>query len=107
MNHEKLLGCLPIGTENRVSRAQLQKWLHMPDRAIRDAIKAIRMQQIPIVSSSSQPGYSIASTQADIDAFIRENQSRIRELEAINETMRKCRAVPDSGALWQRWEDSP
>lgn len=97
----QLLNLLPIGSDNPISRAQLQKFLNIPDRKIRDEIREIRLKNIPVVSSSSKAGYYIADNQEEIEAFIRENKSRIRELEAVNAIMMQCEAIPDINALYE------
>lgn len=95
----KLVKMIPIGDENRISRTELKKWCNLPDRVMRDEIHEIRLRGIPVVSSSSRSGYCIAGRQEEIDAFVRENESRIKDLKKINEIMRRCRPVPDVATL--------
>ena len=83
-----------IGEDNRVSRGHLASVLlgkadDRNDRKIRKAKELIvKNTGILILSSSGAKGYYLAEYQEEVDAFVRENDSRIASLRQLNNLAR-------------------
>lgn len=93
-----LLNLIPYGRDNAISRADLVRLTGLDDRTVRDNIKELVRQGYPILSSSQARGYWLSNNIAEIEAFIRECDSRSRS-EYL--TTRKLRlAVAKARGNW-------
>ena len=52
------------------------------DRKVREIIRRLRERDYPIVSSSDSAGYTMQASEDEMDAFIREQGSRLVKLQA-------------------------
>lgn len=77
-----IVGFIPYGRENAVSRAELNRLTGIPDRDIRDAIKrankALTAEGKAIVSSAGARGYWITEDMAEMEAYLAESSRRSR-----------------------------
>jgi len=85
-----------------ISRAQLLKECGLPntdsnDRYLREAIRLLRKDGQPIVSSSGQAGYSFDPDQVDV--IIAELESRIIDLSATIKALRRGRVKDEQMKL--------
>ncbi len=73
---------IPEGRENAVSRAELARLTGMPDRNIRDAIKAanraLTAKNRAILSTSGKSGYWISASREEMEAYLAESSRRSR-----------------------------
>jgi len=73
---------IPEGRENAVSRAELARLTGMPDRNIRDAIKAanraLTAKNKAILSTSGKSGYWISDNREEMEAYLAESSRRSR-----------------------------
>lgn len=73
---------IPEGRENAVSRAELARLTGMPDRNIRDAIKAankaLTAKNKAILSTSGKSGYWISTSREEMEAYLAESSRRSR-----------------------------
>ena len=75
------------------------KYTGMNDREIRDCIKFLRDKEIPILSSSAHNGYWLSSSIEEIEAFVMENEHRVRaQNDNIYHMRRICKKLK-SGRL--------
>jgi len=73
-----ILKLIPHGRENAITRAELVRLCGMDDRTVRENIKRLVSEGYPILSSSQAKGYWLSEDIHEIEAFIRECDSRSR-----------------------------
>jgi hypothetical protein len=61
------------------------------DRRIRQAIENLQRREYPILSSSGQAGYILATDDQDLDVYVGEIVSRVSQLKEKAESLRKSR----------------
>lgn len=74
-----VLACLETDAGLAWSRAQLSYGAGMADRRVRKAVESLRKAGWPIISSSHTIGYWLSHDQGEIEGFLRELSSRVRE----------------------------
>lgn len=84
-----VLGHIPAGRENAISRAELSRVTGLPDRAVRLEIKRLVRAGIPILSSSTARGYWYSEDIQEIEAFIREDDARNRTSRKTTAKLRR------------------
>lgn len=84
-----ILDYIPFGKENAVTRQELVKLTGLDDRTIRNEIKRLNREGIPILSSSHTCGYWLSNDVAELEAYIRETDSRRESLYYSTLELRK------------------
>ena len=84
-----VLGHIPAGRENAISRAELCRITGWPDRTVRREIKRLVSQGVPILSSSQARGYWYSESLQEIEEFIREEDARQRTSRKTTARLRR------------------
>lgn len=79
------------GAEARAYAEQHGLANNTDDRRNREAIERLQGKDYPIVSSSGQAGYILAADDAITEAYIAEIGSRITQMEAKKESLRRSK----------------
>lgn len=83
-----LINYIPTGRANAITRQELVRLTGMTDRAIRREIKKLNQEGIPILSSSRGCGYWLSDDTAEIEAYIKEIDSRRKSLYLSSAALR-------------------
>lgn len=78
-----VINCIKPGRNNAVTRQQLVNMTGRPDRENRREIERLRNQGEFIISASGTPGYWFATTDEEIDTFLREASQRAKSQQYI------------------------
>jgi len=70
------------------------------DRRIRQAITNLRRQGILIVSTSDGRGYRLATTEAEIQAYVNEQISRVVEIQKTVRAIKKAYGLKDQMSFY-------
>ena len=84
-----VLGHIPAGRENAISREELSRVTGLPDRTVRREVKRLVRAGIPILSSSTARGYWYSEDLQEIEAFIREDDARNRTSRKTTARLRR------------------
>lgn len=76
-----LVELIPMGKENAITRNRLCELTGLSDRKVRMAIHDARTDGVMIISSTGQSGYFMPETRADVEKFIKQQKSYIRNLQ--------------------------
>ena len=84
-NQTIIKGLIPLGREQAISLNELAKSAGMSKRGVRTLIKLLRLDGVPICSSSVIPftGYYLPVSEAELDEYLRETKGRANELKKI------------------------
>lgn len=75
---------IPIGKENAIKRSELCALSGLSDRNMRREIEELQMQGYRIVNMSDSMGYYIAKNEAEFNAYMKQERSRIfKELKKL------------------------
>lgn len=84
-----VLGHIPAGRENAISRAELSRVTGLPDRTVRLEVKRLVRAGIPILSSSTARGYWYSEDLQENEAFLREEDARARTARKTTARLRR------------------
>lgn len=80
---------LKEGRENAITRRELIMLTGLTDREIREEIRHISMEEVPVINLGDGEGYFIPEDASDILKYIGQETSRAREIE---KKIRTCKA---------------
>jgi hypothetical protein len=79
-----MLNFIGIGKENSIKRSELCALSGLSDRNMRREIENLQMQGYRIVNMSDSIGYYVAKNDAEFNAYMRQERSRIfKELKKL------------------------
>lgn len=84
-----LLDYIPFGKENAITRQELVRLTGLDDRTIRNEIKRLNREGVPILSSSHTCGYWQSDDVKELEAYIKETDSRRTSLYYSTLELRK------------------
>ena len=91
-----ILDLIPRGKDNAITRVELSAKAGIGDRMIRKLISEKRKEGEFIISSTSDKGYYLPETRADVERFIRQQKSYIKNLQrSITKAERALRVIPE------------
>lgn len=77
-SHEIILNLIPYGKKRAITREELKELTGFQERKICEIISEIRKNKL-IVSSSGLKGYYKPTTRNEVEAFIKEGESRAKK----------------------------
>lgn len=79
-----MLNLIPIGKENAIKRSELCRLSGLSDRNMRRQIENLQMQGYRIVNLQGGEGYFVPKNEAEFNAYMRQERSRIfKELKKL------------------------
>lgn len=91
-----ILDYIPRGSENAITRNELSLKTKLGDRQVRELISQKRKEGEFIISSTQGKGYYLPETRAEVERFIMQQKSYIKNLQkGITKAEKALKIIPD------------